>query len=32
MTVNATGSVTIKDTRPYDAHQSYISDFTIDQL
>ena len=31
VTVNATGSVTIKDRQPYDAHQSYISDFTIDQ-
>ena len=29
--INVVGSVTIKDTRPYDAHQSYTSDFTIDQ-
>ena len=28
---NISGSVTIKDRQPYDAHQSYISDFTIDQ-
>ena len=31
VTVNITGSVTIKDRQPYDAHQSYTSDFTIDQ-
>ena len=29
--VNVVGSVTIKDRRPYDAHQTYTSDFTIDQ-
>ena len=29
--VNVVGSVTIKDTRPYDAHQTYTSGFTIDQ-
>ena len=31
VTVKITGSVTIKDRQPYDAHQSYTSDFTIDQ-
>ena len=29
--VNVVGSVTIKDRQPYDTHQSYTSDFTIDQ-
>ena len=29
--VNVVGSVTIKDRQPYDAHQTYTSDFTIDQ-
>ena len=29
--INVVGSVTIRDTRPYDAHQTYTNDFTIDQ-
>ena len=29
--INVVGSVTIKDRQPYDAHQLYTSDFTIDQ-